>query len=250
MANFAHFIWFQGINNAPKEYKISINKFKEYNPSFQIRIWSETELLDLLKNTKENIFAESIQKCNHFIQKVDIYKWLILYKIGGLYLDMDISVHKPLDSSILAYFNNNDLVLNYMQVWQYIPFKVVNNGIIWCKKNNQLIIEFMQTIPWDKQYFKNKDWQILDTTGPFHLSRWVNNIKSKGIVVLEPHYFEGRPLVYIKHQEGLYTTHLHHSNWMENWLYIYVFCLKKIFFIIGIIIGYIIISRLYNKLLQ
>ena len=248
MVNFAHFIWFQGIENTPDKYRISINTFKEYNPTFKIRLWSEIELLDLLHNTEESIFSYCIQKCNHFIQKVDIYKWLILYKIGGLYLDMDILVHRSLDKSILDYFDNNDLVLNYMQVWQYIPFKVVNNGIIWCKKNNKLIPQFLETIPWDKQYFKNKDWQILDTTGPFYLSRWINLIKREGVIVLEPHYFEGRPLVFINDQQGIYTTHLHHSNWMENWLYIYVFCLKQIFFIIGIILGYILFSKIYQNL--
>jgi mannosyltransferase OCH1-like enzyme len=140
MVYFAHFIWFQGIDNTPKEYMVNINKFKKYNPKFQIRIWSETELIELMNNTNEDIFRESIKKCNHFIQKVDIYKWLILYKIGGLYLDMDISVNKPLDGDILEFFENNDLVLNYMQVWQYIPFKVVNNGIIWSKSNNSMIL--------------------------------------------------------------------------------------------------------------
>jgi mannosyltransferase OCH1-like enzyme len=247
MVYFAHFIWFQGINNTPKEYMVSINKFKKYNPTFQIRIWSETELLELMNNTVEDIFRESINKCNHFIQKVDIYKWLILYKIGGLYLDMDILVHKPIDRYILDYFDNNDLVLNYMQVWQYIPFKVVNNGIIWCKSNNKMILDFLETIPWKKQYFKNKDWQILDTTGPFQLSRWINNINSKGVIVIEPQYFEGRPLIYIKDQQGIYTTHLHHSNWMENWLYIYIYILKNIFFITGVIIGYFVFNRLYAK---
>jgi mannosyltransferase OCH1-like enzyme len=247
MVNFAHFIWFQGIDKTPEKYKYSINKFKEYNPQFQIRIWSEIELKELLNNTDNNIFSYCIERCNHFIQKVDIYKWLILYQIGGLYLDMDISVHKPIDNTIMDYFNRNDLVLNYMQVWQFIPFKVVNNGIIWCKKNNKLIPKFLETIPWDNQYFKNKDWQILDTTGPFHLSRWVNSMKGHGIIILEPHYFEGRPLVYIKDQQGIYTTHLHHSNWMENWVYMYVFLLKNIFFIIGIIIGYVLINRFYLK---
>jgi mannosyltransferase OCH1-like enzyme len=249
MINFAHFIWFQGINNIPKEYILNINRFKEFNPSFQIRFWSETELLELLNNTHENIFNYCIQKSTHFIQKIDIYKWLILYKFGGLYLDIDISIEKPLDLFILNIFNENDLVLNYMQVWSYIPYKVVNNGIIWSKPNNKWIIQFLHTIEWDNHYYKNKDWIVLETTGPFHLSRQVEqqNINNVGIYILEPKYFEGRPLVYIKDQRGIYTTHLHHSNWMENWLYMYVFFLKKIFFIFGIIIGYIIVNKFISN---
>ena len=249
MINFAHFIWFQGINNVPKKYKVSINRFKAYNPSFQIRFWSETELLELLNETKESIFLYCITKCTHFIQKVDIYKWLILYKFGGLYLDMDISVEKPLDVFILNIFKQNDLVLNYMQVWSYMPFKVVNNGIIWSKPNNTMIIQLLETIQWDSQNYKNKDWQILDTTGPFHITRWVKtlNTNANSLVILDSKYFEGRPLVYIKDQQGVYTTHLHHSNWMENWLYIYVFCLKKILFIIGIVIGYFIVNRFISN---
>lgn len=243
MIYFAHFIWFQGIEHIPKDYLYTINKFKIYNPKFKIKIWSEKELINLLNNTNETIFNDCIKKCIHFIQKVDIYKWLILYKIGGLYLDMDISIHKQIDNEMLHIFNNNNLVLNYMQVWQYIPFKVVNNGIIWSKFNNSIILDFLNSIPWDNQYFKNKDWEILDTTGPFQLTRWVNSNKNN-ILILHHKYFEGRPLVYIKDQEGIYTTHLHHSKWMENWLYIFIFFLKNIFFIIGIYIGYLIYKKI------
>ena len=202
-----------------------------------------------MNETKESIFYNSIKKCKYFIQKVDIYKWLILYKIGGLYLDMDISIHKTIHNKMLEIFNNNNLVLNYMQVWQYIPFKVVNNGIIWSKPNNIIILNFLNSISWDNQYFKNKDWEILDTTGPFQLTRWINNNKNRNdILILDHKYFEGRPLVYIKDQEGIYTTHLHHSAWMDKWLYIFIFFLKNLFFIIGLYIAYLIYKKILLKI--
>ena len=58
MVNFAHFIWFQGIDKTPQKYKNSISKFKEYNPEFQIYIWSEIELKELLNSTHEPIFND------------------------------------------------------------------------------------------------------------------------------------------------------------------------------------------------
>ena len=60
MINFAHFIWFQGINYIPKEYLLNINRFKELNPSFQIYFWSETELLELLNNIQKFINGDPI----------------------------------------------------------------------------------------------------------------------------------------------------------------------------------------------
>ena len=243
----AHFIWFQGSSNIPPQYLENIKKFKTINPLFNVFIWSENELIELLHNTDESIFNYCINRCKHFIQKIDIYKWLILYKKGGLYLDVDIEVEDTIDIDFLNNFNNYKLILNYMQVWSYIPFKVVNNGIIWSTIGNEMILVLLKSINWDNHNYRNKDWEILETTGPFHLTRWINTIELDNILILDQIYFEGRPLIHLRDTHGKYTTHLHHSNWMESWLYIYMFCLKKFFFIIGLLISVIISLKIYNN---
>lgn len=226
-----HFIWYQGINKIPPNYLITLDKFKKINHDFEIKIWDEKTLGDELQKTTNKIFKNALDKCKFFIQKIDIYKWLILFNYGGFYMDLDIDVGEPIDTMLLD-FNNYELVLSKMQVWSYIPYYVVNNGIIWAKQNSSLIPNIVDSIEWHQPFFKNKDWLVLDTTGPFHLSRWAKK-NHKGLLILDDKYFEGRPLVYISDSRGMYITHLHDSKWMDNWLHIYIFLLKNLFFLIG-----------------
>ena len=44
--------------------------------------------------------AECYNKLNIIVAKVDLWRYLILYKYGGVYLDMDSSIEKPLDELI------------------------------------------------------------------------------------------------------------------------------------------------------
>ena len=104
----------------PQKYLENIEKFRNINPLFDVFIWSEVELLELLNNTNQPIFSYCIGRCKHFIQKIDIYKWLILYTKGGLYLDVDISVENTIDIDFLnihlCIYNNEFYLLMFLIV--------------------------------------------------------------------------------------------------------------------------------------
>lgn len=126
----AHFIWFQG--PPPKKYQPTIVQFQRQNPQIEIMIWDEKSLLPLLKNMP--LFERSIAKCNYMIQKIDVYKFIILYHYGGIYLDLDIDVEQPFSNEFLNDVFREDLVFSKIQFISFIPIQLVNNGIIFAKK--------------------------------------------------------------------------------------------------------------------
>ena len=162
------------------------------------------------------------------IQKIDIYKYIVLYYFGGIYLDLDIQINKPFDKDFYKLIEGSELVFSYMRIYSLLPFQVVNNGIIIANRiGSPIFIDIISKIPWDNMTYKNKDWAVLDTTGPFALGNIIKDHPS--VLILQPDYLEGRPLVpWIGDSHGIYITHLHHSNWMEAWLYIWIFILKYI----------------------
>jgi mannosyltransferase OCH1-like enzyme len=225
----AHFIWYQG--QPPERYAETIEDFKTLNPDFTVYIWDETKLLELLP--KNPIFQRAIDQAPYIIQKIDIYKYIVLYLFGGIYMDLDVSFHKPFDNQFIQMINQHEVVFSNMRVYSLLPFKVVNNGIIIANQVKSLVfIDIIRNIPWNKMTGKNKDWAILETTGPFYLTGRMES--DKRVLILPEHYLEGRPLVpWLGAGEGIYTTHLHHSNWMERWLYLWIFLLK---YIVGVIL--------------
>ncbi|KAJ4399440.1 hypothetical protein N0V91_009449 [Didymella pomorum] len=92
----------------------------KFNPSFEIRIWNETEAHTLIE-TEYPWFIPTYDTYKHPIQRVDALKYFVLYHFGGVYMDLDIACRRPLEPLLQfpAWFPeasplgvNNDLMAN------------------------------------------------------------------------------------------------------------------------------------------
>lgn len=88
-----HYFWIGG-NPLPEEYKRNIEGWKKLNPRYEIRCWNEYnydfESIAYMK--------EAYQLGNEFLMYATDYARLdVLYKYGGIYLDTDVELIKPLD---------------------------------------------------------------------------------------------------------------------------------------------------------
>lgn len=96
-----HYCWFGG-NPLPKLAKKCIKSWKKYCPDYEIICWDESNF--------------DISKCPLYVrQAYDAKKWAfvsdyvrlkLVYEYGGIYMDTDVELFKPLDSllSYTAYF--------------------------------------------------------------------------------------------------------------------------------------------------
>ena len=99
------FIW---LGNTPPAYcEFAINAFKEVNPDFKVDFlyWSVEDV----ENPKDEILKKSVEdaiklnrKDRKFIQSVtNLYRYKILYRYGGIYLDCDTFPVRPFDDKLL-----------------------------------------------------------------------------------------------------------------------------------------------------
>jgi len=73
---------------------------KEMNPDYIHKIYTDEEIDDFVNKNFQGEIADCYNKLNIIVAKVDFWRYLILYKYGGIYLDMDSSINKPLDQLI------------------------------------------------------------------------------------------------------------------------------------------------------
>lgn len=103
-----HYCWF-GNNNLPDEAKKCIDSWKKYCKDYEIIEWNEKNF--------------DINKCDFIKKAYENKKWAfvsdyarldIIYNHGGIYLDIDVELLKPLDSLLenkaFLGFENNNLV--------------------------------------------------------------------------------------------------------------------------------------------
>ena len=79
------------------------------NPEYTHKIYMDDEMDIFVNKHFPGIVAEAYNRLNIIVAKVDFWRYLVLYHYGGVYLDMDSSIQKPLrelirdtDEAILA----------------------------------------------------------------------------------------------------------------------------------------------------
>ena len=90
-----HNIW-MGKNAIPERNLYCANSIKEMNTDFKYILWKDDKIDKLMKED----FPEYYKKFNELprtIMKIDMFKYFLMYKYGGLYTDMDYYMFKPFD---------------------------------------------------------------------------------------------------------------------------------------------------------
>ena len=108
------FIWLG--DNKPNYVDFAVKTFREVNPSFKIDL-IEWKIYDI-ENPKDPLLVESIdsaiklnRKDRKFIQSVaNIYRYTLLRKYGGIYLDCDTFPVRPFDDKLLDHTSFDVLI--------------------------------------------------------------------------------------------------------------------------------------------
>lgn len=120
-----HYCWF-GKNNMPLEAQRCIDSWKKYCPDFQIKEWNEDNFdLNLYPYVKE---AYDKRK---FAFVTDVVRLYALYHEGGIYMDTDVEVLKPLNNFLSHH------AFSGFEDEQNVPTGIMGSekGGIWAKDN-------------------------------------------------------------------------------------------------------------------
>lgn len=80
--------------------KEKIINFRRMNPLYKYYLYDDKEIDEFVNKYYEGEIADCYNKLNIIVAKVDFWRYLILYKYGGIYVDMDSSINKNLDKLI------------------------------------------------------------------------------------------------------------------------------------------------------
>jgi len=176
-----HQIWLGG--DFPDKYKRIRDTWIQKNPDWEYKLWIDNDIEEF---KLENI--DSFSKINNLGSKSDIFRYEILYRYGGLYIDTDFEC--------LTSFN--DLTyLDFFTGTGHVNEPEVFNGLIACKKEYKLIRKLIDDI---KVVQTNNFDEIITLTGPKYFSNilfeYIKNNLDEKIVVFPTTFFYPFPAVY------------------------------------------------------
>lgn len=106
-----HYIWLGG-NPLPKITEKCIESWKKFCPDYEIKRWDESNL-----NIDINQYCRQAYDAKKFAFASDVLRYYILKNEGGIYLDIDVELLKPIDEfleneAFCGFENGKDLVIN------------------------------------------------------------------------------------------------------------------------------------------
>ena len=229
-----HQIWWQGETNIP-------DKFIEYRKSWfknhlkwKFILWDKVKFENLLRKLKNQNYNMIYADLPYMIQKIDFCKYIVLKHFGGAYVDMDTISEKPLDQ--LFKLGQNNIILSKLEIYKFINYKLINNGVILSKPFHNfydyLIYEIY--LNKEKRLYQNKDWYIISSTGPlcfsFAVMKYIES-NNTDIIILEPNYLESCNMTDIGdcNNKGKFITHIHNSSWLSPIFKLHFYIIKFIY---------------------
>ena len=86
-----HYCWFGG-KEKPEDVKRYIASWKQYCPDYEIKEWNESNF-----DVHENDYCQEAYEAKKWAFVTDYVRLKVLYEYGGIYMDTDVEVVKPLE---------------------------------------------------------------------------------------------------------------------------------------------------------
>jgi len=163
-------------NDLPEFISTRIKNMLKLNPSYEYKFFNDDDMDDFVLNNFNAEIVNCYMKLNIRAARADFWRYLILYKYGGVYLDIDCLITESLE----LFIKNDDAILSIETIGtsDCVDKKYyINWAMIFSKKHPILkkTIDFLINNINNNTYPNN----IYKTTGPAVLSRAINYIHLK-----------------------------------------------------------------------
>jgi len=203
-----HYCWFGG-KEKPELTNMCISSWKKHLPDYEIIEWNENNF-----DINMNNFVKEAYEAKKYAFVSDYVRMYVLDEYGGIYLDTDVEVIKPLDR-----FLTHDVFLGYE------TDELCGTGTIGAIKNHELIKNMLNYYEDKKFILGNGDQykipnpvtitEIIKNKFGWESSKIISELPS-GIYIYPFEYFCAKNLATgeITVTENTYTIHHFSGSWL------------------------------------
>lgn len=212
--------------NMPQGMINAMNSWKNLNSDYEHRYYDDSDVINYVNNFDctefnfdKNKLLTAFNKINSGAGRADIFRYLIMYNIGGVYADADTvclkSITQYLNPQDNTFITGNDLQ-RYIHQWFFLctpkhPFiKETLENSIRCVISESPIPTFKNPNASEFCYRKNN---IELYTGPFVLDY---SIRKSMKISLRNNYKRGIQIITIQNKS--YKVHFHNENFEKEFV--------------------------------
>lgn len=203
-----HQIWL-GKEMPQLEKQLTAQVKNQLGSDWEYMLWTDTDIHNIKSLNTELFFNTP-----NFGQRSDLLRYAILNDIGGVYMDTDFILYRDI---------NELLDLEFICGVAYDNYPSLFNGLI-CSIPNSTLTKSLLVM--DRELMYNDGMALMDSTGPFFLTRKVFShiVDNDNILVLPNSFFYPFPNFDRSRQQGndyknyitptTFCCHMWSSSWM------------------------------------
>lgn len=161
--------------------------WKQHHPNWEQRFWDREKMNEFVHTVCPD-FEACYRAFPLNVQRWDVIRYLILYHIGGMYVDLDYECFRPFDAVLSGRECYIATEPTLHAEYNDVPV-MLNNALMAAAPGNRFmrqVIEELKTLDVNK-YSNLEKWKfVLQTTGPLMLTRVYESLTRKTGVTLLP----------------------------------------------------------------
>jgi len=157
--------------------------WRKFNPDWEYIFWDKPKMETLIKEDFPD-FMETYKSFPHNVQRWDAIRYLILYKYGGLYVDMDYECLKPINDLLagkICCLGQEAHIIKDNNSFAGNAFMASVAGYGFWKE----VINEMKTYICN-YHSDNKFYVVMHTTGPFMITRVYKSYANNAEIYMIP----------------------------------------------------------------
>jgi len=166
--------------NLPEHWRITSELVRRLNPDWQYILWTD-EMNRQLIEEHFSYFLWAFDGYPYGISRADAIRYHILYRYGGVYMDLDIVPKSPLSQMKFVFdANPEDIDVVFPKTPNFVSDQVTNSFMVskpGAAFMHLLSLELMNNVI--PPYFMIPHAYVVDSTGPHFCSRIVHRTKTE-----------------------------------------------------------------------
>lgn len=222
-----HVVW--DSKDIPPKYSQNISSILEFHKDWELIIWTHEEMENYVKN-KETFYYSFYKNLAYPIQQWDFFKIFVMYKIGGVYFDVDVTIYKSFNSLLhnTKIFFPCEKIISQKQLGESGDRDAlrIGNYAFGSTPNHPFLFHFlkvMMEMSKNESDYNDFNKYILNSTGPGLLTPcyhdFIRNNPDEEITILYPPLFTKSSCSCGSYKFvtpcciGSYGVHHHHGTW-------------------------------------
>ena len=189
-------------HQVPSMWNATVNSVMEMNKNdFEYRRWSHEEMAEFVKKHEYEFYTHTYVNYRYSMQRIDSFRYVLMYYIGGIYVDMDNGCNRPFIDLVNTLEQLDPNVKNLACFPRRDPFGVESDFLI-SSPNHPFYRQLISNLDlFNRNYFFHF-WTMLVSAGPIYVSiQKLVFFSSKQSIIRLLHFDVFRP-IFIRKENG------------------------------------------------